>query len=185
MASRRLSVGCRRFLILQLIDRRDIDLLAGRHDLVQRRHRVPRADFAGVLLVVVEILGPQHAVLVADEPVAGDLGRVELDLDLHVLGDRHQRAGHLLDEHAAGLGAVIDVVVVAVAVVGDRFHHRVVEVAAAEAEHGEEHAGVLGLLSRPAVASSAVLVTPTLKSPSVQRMTRLVPPLMKLSSAIW
>jgi fumarate reductase flavoprotein subunit len=32
---------------------------------------------------------------------------------------------------------------------------------------------------------SEVLVTPTLKSPSVQRMTRFVPPLMKLSSAIW
>ena len=34
-------------------------------------------------------------------------------------------------------------------------------------------------------SSSAVLVTPTLKSPSVQRMTRFVPPSMKLSSAIW
>ena len=104
------------------------------------------ADFAGVLLVVVEVLGPQHAVLVAEEPVAGHLARVELDLDLHVLGDGDERAGHLLDEHVAGFGAVVDVVVVAVAVVGDGFHHRVVEVAAAEAEHGEEDLGVLGFL---------------------------------------
>src|SRR3712207_8223256 len=50
-------------------------------------------------LVVVEILLRQHPVLVADQAVRSDDRRVELDLDLDVLGDRHERAAHLLDEH--------------------------------------------------------------------------------------
>ena len=33
--------------------------------------------------------------------------------------------------------------------------------------------------------SASRLVTPTLKSPSVARMTRLMPPLTKFSEAIW
>jgi hypothetical protein len=43
---------------------------------------------------------------------------------------------------------------------------------------------VLALLSIM-FSSSEVDDTPTLKSPSVARITRLFPPLMKLSSAVW
>ena len=91
----------------------------------------------------------QQPVLVADQPVGADLGRVELDLDLHVLGDRHQRAAHLLDEDLAGLGHRVDVGVVAVALVGERLHLGVLEVAAAEAEDGEEDAALRLLLDQP------------------------------------
>ena len=59
---------------------------------------VPRTDLAGVLGVVVEVLLVQEAVLVADQAVGRDLRGVELDLDLDVLGDRHQRRAHLLDQ---------------------------------------------------------------------------------------
>src|SRR4029450_12988298 len=40
----------------------------------------------------------------------------------------------------------VDVVVVAVAVIADGFHHRVVEVAAAEAEHREKDLRIFGFL---------------------------------------
>jgi hypothetical protein len=45
------------------------------------------ADFARVLGVVVEVFLLEHPVLVTDQPVRGNLRRVELDLDLDVLGD--------------------------------------------------------------------------------------------------
>src|SRR5690606_39243722 len=60
---------------------------ADRGDLVQGRHRGPRADLAGVDAVVGEILLVQHAGLIADQAVFTDAGRVELDLDLDVVGD--------------------------------------------------------------------------------------------------
>ena len=132
-------------LILKGIRFRWADFFAGGDDFVERGHGVAGADFAGIFFVVVKIFGGEHAVFVADQPIAGDLGRVELDLDLHILGNRDERAGHFLDEHLAGFGEAVDIVLVAVAFARDRFHHRVVEIAPAEAEHGEEDAG-LGLL---------------------------------------
>ena len=72
----------------------------------------------------------------------------------------------------------VDVGVVAVALVGELLERGVLEVAHAEAEHAQEDAALgLGLdqLDRARPRS----VTPTLKSPSVARMTRFVPPLMK------
>src|SRR6185436_18228685 len=49
-------------------------------ELVERRDLVPRADLARVDLVVAEVLVGDRAVLVAEEPVALDLRRIELDL---------------------------------------------------------------------------------------------------------
>ena len=66
------------------------------------------------------------------------VGRIELDLDLHVLGDRNQRRGRLLDQHLARLVDGVDIGGGAVAVLGQRLHQRVVVVAHAEAEHREE-----------------------------------------------
>ncbi|MCY1245328.1 hypothetical protein D9M72_584710 [compost metagenome] len=54
------------------------------------------ADVAGVDLVVVEVFTLQGARLVADQPVFGDRRRVELHLQLDVLGDREERRACLL-----------------------------------------------------------------------------------------
>ena len=110
---------------------------AGGHDLVERGDLVAGADLAGVDRVVVEILLAQRPVLIADQPVFADIGRVELDLDLDVLGDGEQRRGELLDEHLLRLARAVDVGVVAVPVVGDLLHHRFVVIAGAEAERGQ------------------------------------------------
>ena len=107
---------------------------------------VARADLAGVLGVVVEVLVGHDPVFVADQPVRADLGRVELDLDLDVLGDGDQRRAHLLDQHLVGLARRVDVGVVAVALVGELFEVAVLDVAHAEAEHAQEDAALgLGL----------------------------------------
>ncbi len=103
------------------------------------------ADFAGVFLVVVEVLRCEHAILVTKQAVAGHGRRIELDLNLHVLGDRHQRAGHLLDEHLLGFLKRVDVSVVAVPLVGELFERRVFQVAHAVAQRAEEDFA-LGLL---------------------------------------
>ena len=65
----------------------------------------------------------------------------------------------------------------AVPLVGELLQRGVLEVAHAEAEHAQEDAALgLGLDQADELVSS---VMPTLKSPSVARMTRLVPFLMK------
>ena len=117
----------------------------GGDDFVERGHRVAGPDLAGVLGVVVEILLVEHAVFVAEQAVAFDVLRVELDLDLHVLGDGDQRAGEPFDQQLLGLVDGVDVAVVAVALVGQLFQRRVLVVAHAETQHGQEDA-LLGLL---------------------------------------
>ena len=60
--------------------------------------------------------------LVADEPVFGDARRVELDLDLDVLGDREKRAGDLIDENLVRLVERVDEDGVAVSGLGQLLH---------------------------------------------------------------
>src|SRR5919198_1789130 len=136
----------RRLLVLERVDAGVLDLLAGGDYLVERRDGVARADLARVLAVVVEIAVGEQAVLVADEPVAGHQPRVELDLYLHVLRDRQERRAGLLAQSLARLRLGVDVGVITVPLVGQLLHHRVVEVAGAEAEDGEEDAALPLLL---------------------------------------
>ena len=104
-------------------------------DFVQRGDRVASADLAGVLLVVVEVFATQQPVFVADEAIAGDVRRVELDLQFDVLRDRHQRAARLSHEHLACLLQRIEVGVIAVPLIGEHLHRRVLQVARADTEH--------------------------------------------------
>ena len=80
---------------------------------------------------------------------AGDRLRVELDLNLHVLRDRDERRAGFAQQHLARLVQRVDVRVVAVALVGQLLHRRVLEVADAEAEHGQEHAAGALLFDQP------------------------------------
>jgi hypothetical protein len=54
---------------------------------------------------------------------------VEIYLDLEIESDHLQGGGQIFDEQFLGLVQIIDIGVVAVAVVGQRFHHHVVQVA--------------------------------------------------------
>ncbi len=122
---------------------------AGRDDLVERGDAVAGADLAGVLGVVVEVARGEHAVLVADQAVGGNLGRVELDLDLDVLGDGHQGPAELGHQHLLRLGQGVDVGVVAVALVGQHLQRLVLVVAHAVAERGQEDAAAGLVLDQP------------------------------------
>ncbi len=110
---------------------------------------MPRAHLARVLGVVVEVPIRQEPVLVAHQPIRLDPGRIELDLDLDVLGHGQERGAQFLDEHLLGLEDVVDVGVVAVPLVGQLLHLGVLEVAGAEAEHGQEDAVATALLDQP------------------------------------
>ena len=114
--------------------------------LVERGDGVARAYLARVLPVVVEVAFGEQTVLVADESVARDRARVELDLYLHVLRYGRERAGDLFAESLARLLLGVNVCVVAVPLVGQLLHHRVVEVARADAEHREEDSALALLL---------------------------------------
>lgn len=105
--------------------------------LVERGDRVSGAHVAGVLAIVVEVLGGEQPVLVADEAVAAHARRVELHLQLDVARHDVERRAHLGDEHLERPGEVVDVGVVAVAHLGELLHLRVLIVAGAEARHGE------------------------------------------------
>src|SRR5262249_59420954 len=69
-------------LVLERIDTGTARRPVGRNNLVQRRYRMAGADFASVLLVVIEVLGTQQPVLIADQPVRADLRWMELHLPL-------------------------------------------------------------------------------------------------------
>ena len=94
------------------------------------------------ILIVVEVLALEHAVLVADQSVLRDHRRVELDLDLHVPGDGPQRSLTLRHEHTLGLRQGIDVRMIAVAGIGQLLHQVIVVVAGAEAERRKRDAAL-------------------------------------------
>jgi hypothetical protein len=115
-------------------DRRGPD----RHHLIQRSHGVSRADLARILLVVGEVFLGQQPVLVSQEAVCLHLCRVELDLNLHVLGHGEEGAAELPHEDFMGFAEVVDVGVVTVPLVGHLLHLGVLEVPGSKAEDGEE-----------------------------------------------
>ena len=106
------------------------------------------ADLAGVDAVVAEVAVGDVAVLVAEQAPARDRFGVELDLRLGFLRDGLERPGEVLDEDLARFGESVDVVVGAVALVGQLLHEGVVVVAHAEADGGEGDAA-LGLFADP------------------------------------
>lgn len=57
------------------------------------------ADLSGVYRVILEIFFIEEAVFVAYEAVTCDIGWVELDLDLYILGYCDQRSAHLIHQH--------------------------------------------------------------------------------------
>ena len=97
-----------------------------------------RADLARINCVIVEILAVERPRLVADQAIFADLRRVELDLDLHVLGDRDEVRAALLHQHLLRFGKAVDVAGIAVAVLGEALHQRIVEIAAPKPQHAEE-----------------------------------------------
>ena len=102
------------------------------------------ASFASLLKSSVR----KHAVFVPDQPIGLDPGGIEVHLDLHILGDGDERAAHLLHQHLAGFRDVVDVGVVAVALIRELLERRVLVVAHAEAEHAEEHATLCSLFDQ-------------------------------------
>jgi hypothetical protein len=94
---------------------------------------VTGAQLATILRVIIEVLRGQEAILIADKAILGHLRRIELHLDLRILRDGHQRGSHLLHEDLPRLHDVVDIRIVAVALVGEGLHAAVLEVARAEA----------------------------------------------------
>ena len=78
-------------------------------------------------------------------------------------------------QHAPRFLQRVEIRVVAVPLVRQHLHRRVLEIAGADAEDREEHAGVALALDEVR-RDRADSTMPTLKSPSVARMTRLTPP---------
>ncbi len=115
---------------------------AYRRDLVDCGDGMARANFAGIDAIVAEILAAERASLVTDQAIFGDTLGVELDLDLHVVGDREEGAADFVDQHAAGFGFAVDVSCDAVAVLGQALHQRVIVIAAAEAEYRQVNTGL-------------------------------------------
>ena len=101
---------------------------------------MPGSDLAGILPVVAKVLGRHDPVLVAEQAIGGHLRGVKLHLDFHILRDRDRAARELLHEHLPRLAGAVDIGVNTIAVIGDLFHLRVLQVAFAEAEHREERA---------------------------------------------
>ena len=99
-----------------------------------------RAHVARVHRIVVEVLALERAGLVAHEAILRHRRRIELHLQLHVLGDGEQRGARFLDQHFLRFAQRVDIRRHAIAVLGQRLRQLIAIVALAESEHGEENA---------------------------------------------
>ena len=108
-------------------------MFALRDDFIDGGHAVARADVACIYFVIVEVFIAQGAVCIADQAVFFDGGRVEFDLDFDILRYGGECGGQLLLQDFFRFFFVVDVAVIAVARIGDLFHHVFVVVAHAEA----------------------------------------------------
>ena len=142
---------------------------------------MPGEDLAPVDRVVAEVAVGDVAVLVAEQPVALHLLRVELDLGLGVAPGHHERAGETGGEHPLGLGGRVDVDVPAVATVGELLEQVVVVVCDAHAHRDEARPGAR--LGADPVEDLTGPVAPTLATPSLTRMTRDILPSLSIDRA--
>src|ERR1017187_659386 len=104
-----------------------------------------RATLTGVFAVVIEILRAQSPLFITDETVGLHQRGIEFDLYLGVLGDSNERAAHLFGKHLVRFVEAVDVGIVAITFIGKFLHGRILQVAHADAENGEEHVA-FGLL---------------------------------------
>ena len=96
---------------------------------------MPTSDLPRIDLIVLEVLCVQGTVLVSDEAIPLHIGRVELDLQLDVIGHGAHGGAEVLPEHALRLLDRVYIGVVAVSVIGDGLHLCVLIVALSKAEH--------------------------------------------------
>ena len=81
------------------------------------------ADIARIYFVIVEVFIAQGAVGVADQAVFFDSGRIEFNLDFDILRNGGECGGQLLLQDFFRFFFVVDVAVIAVACIGNLFHH--------------------------------------------------------------
>ena len=96
---------------------------------------MPTSDLPRIDLVVLEVLCIQGAILVSDETISLHVGGVELDLQLDVVGHGAHGGAEVLPEHALRLLDRVNIGVVAVSIIGDGLHLRVLVVALPKAKH--------------------------------------------------
>ena len=99
-----------------------------------------RAHIARVHRIVVEVLALECAGFVAHQAVLRDRRRIELHLQLHVLGDGEQRGAGFLDQHFLRLAQRVDIRRHSIAVLRQRLRQLIAVVALSESEHGQENA---------------------------------------------
>jgi len=97
-------------------------------------------DLADIFLVVIKIAGRHLTVLISDQTVLFDILRTEFYLDLDILGNRDQRGIQLSDQNLLRLAFGVDIVVIAIAFVGQQLHLGILQIAGAEAEHTQKDA---------------------------------------------
>lgn len=110
---------------------------SSRDDFIQRRDLLAGAEFPGIFGIIVEVAGFEETVVIADQAIGSDLCRIEFDLQLDVFRNREKGAGELANQNALAFEDVVDVGIVAIAMIGKRFHFGILVVAAAETQNAE------------------------------------------------
>jgi len=134
-------------LVFQVVHRRD-GCRAGGNQLVEGGDPLSGAHLAGVFGIVLEILIGQHAVFIAEQAKGADLGRIELHLDLDVVGLGKEVAAAFLDQHLFRLQQRIDIGIVAIAGIGENLHRVIMVIAHAETQHGQIDAALAFVLDQ-------------------------------------
>ena len=87
------------------------------------------ADLTGIDGVVAEVLVGDITIFVANQAVVGHHIGVEIDLDFGIQGDDLQGGGQVFNEEFAGFIDIVYVGIISIAIIGQRFHHHVIQVA--------------------------------------------------------
>jgi hypothetical protein len=109
-----------------------------RNHLVQRGDPMAGTHLAGVFPVVVEIFLGEQPVLVAEQAVGLHFRRIELDLDLYVLGHGEQGSSEFTDEYLLRFTEAVDIGIVPIPLVRHLLHLGVLQIPGTEAKHREE-----------------------------------------------
>ena len=100
------------------------------------------ADFTGILRIVLKILPIKHSVFITDQPVFGHHCRIKFHLQLHILADRKKRSRHLLFQNLFRLPHAVNIGIVSVALIGQRLHFIVLDIAGSKPQHRQKNAGL-------------------------------------------
>ena len=110
---------------------------------------MPGPDLSCIHPIIVKVLISQQAVFISYQPITCHIFRIELYLDLYILGNCDQCAAHLIYQYFFCLIETVKIIIIAVSIICQRLHFIVLDVAGAHSKNRQMNAAFFLLLYQP------------------------------------